>query len=135
MIAAVEAAPKDQWQRIQLGKNIRRKYRNLLVLESTIKLKNYDSTLRQLVVKNNGRKQPAFIVTNDFDISIKQAVLKYAHRWLVEQAISQAALFTICSKIGDQSSIVGAMSNLVAYDKFAIQTVWRKIEKIWRAKD
>lgn len=104
MIAAVEAAAKDQWQRIQLGKNIRRKYRNLLVLESTIKLKNYDGSLRQIVVKNNGRKQPAFIVTNDFDISIKQAVLKYARRWLVEQAISEQVEFYHLNRLN--SSIV-----------------------------
>lgn len=104
MIKAVEAAPKDQWQYIQLGKNIRRKYRNLFVLESNIKLKNYDGSLRQLVVKNNGRKQPAFIVTNDFDISIKQAVLKYARRWLVEQAISEQVEFYHLNRLN--SSIV-----------------------------
>ena len=104
MIAAVEAAPKSQWQRIQLGKNIRRKYRNLLVLESNIKLKHYDGYLRQIVVKNNGRKQPAFIVTNDFDISIKQAVLKYARRWLVEQAISEQVEFYHLNRLN--SSIV-----------------------------
>jgi hypothetical protein len=104
MITAVEAAPKDQWQRIQLGKHIRRKYRNLLVLESNIKLKNYDGQLRQIVVKNNGRQQPAFIVTNDFDISIKQAVLKYARRWLVEQAISEQVEFYHLNRLN--SSIV-----------------------------
>jgi hypothetical protein len=104
MITAIEATPKTQWQHIQLGKNIRRKYRNLLVLESDIKLKNYDGSLRQIVVKNNGRKQPAFIVTNDFDISIKQTVLKYARRWLVEQAISEQVEFYHLNRLN--SSIV-----------------------------
>lgn len=104
MIAEAEKAPKDQWQHIQLSKNIRRKYRNLLVLESKIKLNDYDGSLRQLVVKNNGRNQPAFIVTNDFDVSISQAILKYARRWLVEQAISEQVEFYHLNRLN--SSIV-----------------------------
>jgi len=104
IIEAVERIDKDQWQRIYLDKNFRRKHRNLLVYESYINLKDYDGELRQIVVKNNGRKHPAFIVTNDFNITIKQAVLKYARRWLVEQAISEQIEFYHLNRLN--SSIV-----------------------------
>ena len=104
IIEAVEHTEKDKWQRVKLGKKFRRKYRNLLVYESYITLKDYDGELRQIVVKNNGREHPAFIVTNDFDISIKQAVLKYARRWLIEQAISEHVEFYHLNRLN--SSIV-----------------------------
>lgn len=122
MIAAVESIPKTQWQPIKLGKNIRRKYRNLLVYESYIKLNNYDGPLRQIVVKNNGRKHPAFMVTNDFDISIKPAVLKYARRWLVEQAIAEQAEFYHLNRLN--SSIVVKVDFDLTMSVFA-DTVYR----------
>jgi hypothetical protein len=104
MIKTVESLSKESWQPIRLGKNFRRKYRNLLVYESTTSLTDYDGLVRQLVVKNNGREHPAFIITNDFDISISQAILKYGKRWLVEQAISEQVEFYHLNRLN--SSIV-----------------------------
>jgi hypothetical protein len=104
MIKAVESISKENWQPIRLSKNFRRKYRQLLVYESTTSLKDYEGVVRQLVVKNNGREHPAFIITNDFDISIPQAILKYGKRWLVEQAISEQVEFYHLNRLN--SSIV-----------------------------
>lgn len=104
LIDEVEALEPAQWQKIHLNKSFRRKHRQLLVYESRIRIKDYDAELRQIVVKSKGRDKPAFIITNDFDISIYQVVIKYARRWLVEQAISEQVEFYHLNRLN--SSIV-----------------------------
>lgn len=104
LVEHTHQVPEQEWQTIKLNKSFRRKYRNLRVYESTISLKDYKGELRQIIIKNNGREQPVFIITNDFDITIKQAVLKYAHRWLVEQAIAEHIEFYHLNRLN--SSIV-----------------------------
>ena len=81
IINQTEEIDNKLWTRVQLGKKFRRKHRNLLVFDTDIKLTDYDGPLRQLVVKNTGREKPSFIITNDFDIGLKDAILKYAKRW------------------------------------------------------
>lgn len=104
IINQTEKLDNKLWTRVQLGKKFRRKHRNLLVFDSEIKLTDYDGPLRQLVVKNTGREKPSFIITNDFDIGLKDAILKYAKRWLVEQEISEQIEFYHLNRLN--SSIV-----------------------------
>jgi hypothetical protein len=40
-------------------------------------------------MKNHGREEPTFILTNDFNLTKKQIITKYARRWLVEQEIAE----------------------------------------------
>jgi len=61
----------------------------LLVYDHIIELKDYGDSLREVVIRNNGRDKPTFMITNDFEITTKQLVLKYAKRWLVEQSIAE----------------------------------------------
>ncbi|MBU4445564.1 MAG: transposase [Candidatus Marinimicrobia bacterium] len=89
MVEKMRNIEKDEWQRVKLNKNYKRKYRNLLVYESKVKLTDYEGEVRQIVITNNGRIEPTFLITNDFEISLKQAVLKYARRWLIEKSIAE----------------------------------------------
>lgn len=104
LVEMAEHAPGPEWKAVRLGKNFRRKHRNLHVHDSRASIKGYQGELRQIVVRNNGREQPVFIITNDFDITTKQAVLKYAQRWLVEQAIAEQIEFYHLNRLN--SSIV-----------------------------
>lgn len=104
MVEAVNNITKEEYKAVKLNKKYRRKYRNLLVAESNVELKDYEGKLRQIIITNNGREQPAFLITNDFEISLEAAVLKYASRWLVEQAISEQIDFYHLNRLN--SSIV-----------------------------
>jgi hypothetical protein len=104
IIKQAEAIDEKLWNRVQLGKKYRRKHRNLLVFDTEITLKDYKGKLRQLVVKNTGREKPSFIITNDFDIGLKDAIVKYAKRWLVEQEIAEQIEFYHLNRLN--SSIV-----------------------------
>lgn len=89
----VESIPEiDPWQRIHIP-NAKRKYPNPLVNESVIGLKNYDSQLRQVIVRGNGREKPSFLISNDFETPVELLVGNYARRWRVENVISEAVKF------------------------------------------
>lgn len=88
LVGKAQAIPNNQWHTIQLDAPSR-KYRNLKVYESKITLKGYEGKIRQLIVTNHGRKEPAFIITNDLQMTQKEIVTKYARRWLVEKSIAE----------------------------------------------
>ena len=104
LISRVMEKSKTEWQKVNLSNQYKRQYRKLLVHDSNVKLKDYDGEIRQIVITNNGRKNPTFLITNDFEIKLKDLILKYGQRWLVEQSISEQIEFFHLNKLG--SSIV-----------------------------
>ena len=81
-----------QWQRIHIPHG-KRKYPNPLVHESTIELRGYDGELRQVIMKNNGREAPTFLISNDTELPVELLVGNYARRWRVENSIAEAVSF------------------------------------------
>lgn len=82
----------DHWQRIHIP-HAKRKYANLQVHESLIRLRDYEGDVRQVIVRGNGREKPSFLITNDFDMSLDLLVGHYARRWRVENGIAEAVKF------------------------------------------
>jgi len=81
-----------QWKRIHIPHG-KRKYPNPLVHESTVELRGYDGQLRQVIMKNNGREAPTFLISNDTEIPVELLVGNYARRWRVENSIAEAVSF------------------------------------------
>jgi transposase len=82
----------SDWQRIHIP-NTKRKYANPLVHESSVKLKDYDGKVRQVIVKGHGREKPTFMVSNDFDLTVELLVGSYGRRWRVEKGIAEVVKF------------------------------------------
>jgi Transposase DDE domain len=82
----------DGWKKIQIPHE-KRKYPNPRVCESFIGLRNYSGTVRQVIVRDNGREKPAFLITNDFDMPVDLLVENNARRWRVENGIAEAVKF------------------------------------------
>jgi hypothetical protein len=82
----------DGWKKIHI-EHAKRKYPNPQVHDSITQLRNYEGKLRQVIVRGNGREKPAFVITNDFDMSLEQLVGNYARRWRVENGIAEAVKF------------------------------------------
>ena len=80
------------WKRITIPHG-KRKYPHPLVFESAIALAGYPEAIRQIIVRGNGREQPAFVITNDFDQPVELIVGDYARRWRVENGIAEAVKF------------------------------------------
>jgi Transposase DDE domain len=94
LVNEFKSKKKKKWKKVTLD-NVKRKYRDLLVNDTKIIINLYDKTkkIRQIVIKNHGREEPTFILTNEFNLTAKQIVTKYARRWLVEKGISEAISF------------------------------------------
>jgi len=103
LIEKAQQLHASQWCTIKI-ENQKRKHSSPKVNESEISLKGYDGTLRQLIVTNTGREKPSFIITNDFEKPVKEVLLKYARRWLVEKSIAEQIDFFHLNLVG--SSIV-----------------------------
>ena len=103
LISKAKQLPESQWTTVRID-NPKRKHASPKVNESEISLDGYDGTLRQLIITNTGREKPSFLITNDFDMSLKDIVLKYAQRWLVEKSIVEQIDFFHLNLVG--SSIV-----------------------------
>jgi len=80
------------WKRIHIP-HAKRKYPNPLVHESTVELRGYAGSLRQVAMKNHGREAPTFLISNDTELSVELLVGNYARRWRVENSIAEAVSF------------------------------------------
>jgi hypothetical protein len=80
------------WKRIHIPHG-KRKYPNPLVHESTVELRGYAGSLRQVVMKNQGREAPTFLISNDTALPVELLVGNYARRWRVENSIAEAVSF------------------------------------------
>lgn len=119
------------------------KTRNLKVLEQTVFLTEYGKKeLRQIAIMGNGKIKPALIITNDFDLSKKEIIRKYAKRWLVEKNISEQTHFFHLNKISSSMVIKVDFdltmtilahnlyrlfaANLIGYEHQTAQTLYEK---------
>jgi len=82
----------EPWEKIHIAHD-KRKYPNPHVHQSFITLKDYEGDLRQIILRGNGREEPAFLITNDLKTPTERIVSDYARRWRVENVISEAVNF------------------------------------------
>jgi len=92
MLAEIEALPKEKWKTVALDAQGRR-YKYPKVYESTISLSDYDGEVRQVVAKNLGRNSPTFLLTNDYQSTQADLLLRYAQRTLIENDLNSAIAF------------------------------------------
>ncbi|MCP4760360.1 MAG: helix-turn-helix domain-containing protein [archaeon] len=84
--------PKDQWKKVNVPIP-KRKYKCVSVYENRVKLKGCDNIFRQIIVKDHGRVNPTFILTNDLELSLADILIVYAKRWHVENKLSELVTF------------------------------------------
>lgn len=80
------------WKKIEIP-HAKRKHARPLVHDTLIDLKGYEGKIRQIVMRNHGRENPTFLITNDFDMPVDLVVGNYARRWRVENGIAEAVKF------------------------------------------
>ncbi len=65
------------------------RYNRPRVHESTTRLSNYPTTLRQFIVTGLGRDTPTIIITNDTHSTARQLITRYARRMTIEQRLAE----------------------------------------------
>ncbi len=91
LVNDVEQIPADEWKRVHID-SARRKFKNPMVHDTKTHIREYGET-RQLIMKGNGREEPAFFISNDDEASTSDIILRYAKRWRIENSIEEAVSF------------------------------------------
>ena len=84
--------PKADWKRVNLAIP-KRKYCRLLINESQIFLKGCKKPFRQIIIKGNGRENPTFVITNNWELSLNKVLEIYAKRWRIENKLAELISF------------------------------------------
>lgn len=84
--------PKEKWQTIDL-RIPKRKFNRFKVHESEVQLTDYDGSVRQIIIKEHGRVEPTFVITNNRELAVKEVVTIYAKRWRIENKIGELVKF------------------------------------------
>lgn len=84
--------PDNEWKKMHIPIP-KRKWKNISCFEETVILTDCESEFRQITIKDHGRANPTYIITNDFDMPIKEILILYAKRWHVEQKIAELVSF------------------------------------------
>lgn len=86
------ALSKKEWKKIRLPIP-KRKYCNLSVYEKEITLKGCKKAFRQIIVKDHGRENPTYVITNNKELSLTKILEVYAKRWHIENKLSELVSF------------------------------------------
>ena len=91
-IKYTEEIPLEEWQKVSVERS-KGKYQKFRTYDERCKLRCYEGEIRQIILTDHGRRKPTFLITNDFNIDVRDIVKKYARRWLVEQEIAEHIAF------------------------------------------
>lgn len=98
LIENAYSLPEDQWVKVKLDIP-KRKYSKFLVYEHTIPLPRHNFDVREMIIRDHGRQNPTFMITNNFEIELDTLVEHYAHRWRIENKISELVDFFNLNKL------------------------------------
>lgn len=91
LLEEAESIPSSEWKKVRID-SPKRKFKNPMINDSMTHLEQYGE-IRQIIMKGNGREEPAFFITNDLKSKASQIVLRYSQRWRVENSIEEAVSF------------------------------------------
>ena len=92
LIEKTREIPQEKWQKVYL--NIpKRKYKRIYVHESQLYLKNWRNPLRQIIMKDHGRAEPSYVITNNRELKIETGIEIYGRRWRIENKLSELVKF------------------------------------------
>jgi hypothetical protein len=90
LVREMEALPASAWRQVELGVP-NRKFNTPKYFDQKVKI--LGRTFRQMFVKDLGHDEPTVILTNEFQKPVKQVILRYAKRMLIENSLSDAVRF------------------------------------------
>ena len=90
LLKEIALLPRSAWRTLDLDVPTR-KYRTPRVYEQKVRLAG--RTFRQVYILDLGHELPTILLTNATRLPIKQLITRYAHRMLIENALSDAVRF------------------------------------------
>jgi len=92
LMAEIATLPRSAWRTVRLDVP-HRKFKTPRVVDQRIHLRDYEGTLRQLLIRDLGHDQPTVLLTNDLTSSLKAVITRYARRMLIENGLADSVDF------------------------------------------
>ena len=99
LLKTTEQVKEKDWQRLYLPIP-KRKNKKVSVYDEIITLPKCENKFRQITIKDHGRANPTYVITNDFKTTIKDILILYAKRWHIEQKIAELVSFFNLNALG-----------------------------------
>jgi hypothetical protein len=90
--AETDALPASAWQPVKLPIP-KRKHQEFLVHEGDVTLTGCPKPLRQIIIKDHGRVEPTYVVTNNRALDLNDVLAVYARRWRIENKLAELVDF------------------------------------------
>lgn len=84
--------PPKEWEKVYLPIP-KRKHKYMKVHQNTVSLIKGKKAFRQVIVKDHGRAEPTFIISNNETIKTLEILTIYARRWHIENKLSNLIKF------------------------------------------
>ena len=82
----------EEWRKLYLPIP-KRQHKHCRVYESVITLPKCEQSFRQIIIKDHGRANPTFVITNNHELLLKEVLIVYAKRWHIENKIAEMVSF------------------------------------------
>jgi transposase len=92
LIRETEKIPAEKWKKVKI-KVPKRKFKNIRVYENEAELTGCTRRFRQIIIKQNGRENPTYVITNDAELLKQKIVEVYAKRWGIENKLAELVAF------------------------------------------
>jgi len=83
---------KEKWTAVHIPIP-KRKHKQCRIHESQVIIKEGCDPVRQIIVKDHGRSQPTYIITNNMELKVKDVLIVYAKRWRIENKFGELVSF------------------------------------------
>jgi len=87
-----ESLDQSEWKKVKLPIP-KRKHQKFLAYENEIMLKGCEKPFRQIIMKDHGRAEPTYVITNNRELSLETVLVIYARRWRIENKLAELVNF------------------------------------------
>lgn len=92
ILRRLEQLPQSDWIKATLD-TPQRRHQKIRYVDEKVKLREYEGPIRQLAVDGLGREKPTLFVTNNFDETARNVIIRYAGRNRVEDGLGISVNF------------------------------------------
>jgi len=92
LIRETEKIAAEKWKKVKI-KVPKRKFKNIRVYENEAELTGCTRRFRQIIIKENGRENPTYIITNNTELPEEKIIEVYAKRWGIENKLAELVSF------------------------------------------
>ena len=92
LIEETQQIPECDWEKVYLPIP-KRKHKRMKAYQNQVALIKGKKALRQVIIKDHGRAEPTFIITNNDELKIVDLLTIYAKRWHIENKLAELVKF------------------------------------------